>query len=127
MSRTLFGSRLKVCKCGGRVSNFGMEIDMLFILVPLLCLPSIAPAAFFYVLHRNRTPKEDRFPLALYFIMLLIFAFAACSVGLAWGVESACQKPAGNLCGLSGLLVGPLSSFVAVSVVAWLLTFFGSK
>jgi hypothetical protein len=104
-----------------------VETNVLFILIPLLCLPSVAPAAFLYVLHSSRTPKEDRFPLALYIILLMIFAFVACGVGLAWGVESACQKPGGSLCGLFGVLVGPLSSLVVVSVLAWLMTFFGSK
>jgi len=47
-------------------------------------------------------------------------------VGVGWGVEYACSRPSwGNLCGLLGVfVVGPLSSFITVSVVSWLTAYF---
>src|SRR5207302_8845649 len=54
------------------------------------------------------------------------WAFVAFCVGTWWGVCFACSGPSsGNLCGLLGfMVVGPLSSIIAVSVLSWLITYF---
>lgn len=93
----------------------------------ILCAPGIVPAAIFYSRHCKDTPRgENRFPLSLYVVALLICAFVAFWVGTAWGSRFACSRPSsGNLCGLLGfIVVGPLSSIVTVSVVSWLITYF---
>lgn len=91
----------------------------------ILCAPGIVPAAIFYIRHCNRTP-QNRFPLGLYVVALLTCAFVAFWVGVGLGVEYACSKPSwGNLCGLLGVyVVGPLSSFIVVTVASWLMTYF---
>jgi hypothetical protein len=91
----------------------------------ILCVPGIIPAAIFYSRHCNQTP-ENRFPLGLYVVALLTCAFVAFWAGVGLGVEYACSKPSwGNLCGLLGVfVVGPLSSFIAVTVASWLMTYF---
>jgi hypothetical protein len=57
---------------------------------------------------------------------VLICAFVAFWGGTGWGVRFACSGPSsGNLCGLQGsIVVGPLSSIIAVSVLSWLITYF---
>jgi hypothetical protein len=93
----------------------------------ILCAPGIVPAVFFYSRHCKETPRaENRFPLGLYIIALLICAFVAFWAGPAWGVRFACSGPSsGNLCGLLGfIVVGPLSSIITVSIVSWLITYF---
>jgi hypothetical protein len=92
-----------------------------------LCAPGIVPAVIFYGRQcKDIPPWENRFPLGLYVIALLICAFVAFWVGTAWGVRFACSEPSsGNLCGLLGFIVaGPLSSIITVSVVSWLITYF---
>ncbi len=92
-----------------------------------LSVPGILPAAYFYARHCNRTPRgENRFPLALYVVVLLICAFVAFWAGVGLGIDYACSGPsAGNLCGLLGVFVaGPLSSFFTVTVISWLMTSF---
>jgi hypothetical protein len=91
----------------------------------ILCAPGIVPAAIFYILHCNQTP-QNRFPLGLYVVALLTCAFVAFRVGVGLGVEYACSRPSwGNLCGLLGVfVVGPLSSFITVTVASWLMTYF---
>jgi len=93
----------------------------------IFCAPGIVPAVIFYSRHCKNTPRgENRFPLGLYVIALLICAFVAFWAGTAWGVRFACSGPSsGNLCGLLGfIVVGPLSSIITVSVVSWLITYF---
>ena len=93
--------------------------------IPMLCIPSILPASVFYLTHWSRRAKEDRFPLALYIILQIIFSLAACVAGFAGGVMYGCFPPAaGNLCGLAGLPVGALASFVVASALGWLTTSF---
>lgn len=89
-----------------------------------LCAPGIVPAALLYARHRNQTPRgENRFPLVLYVVVLLICAFVAFWAGVGWGTGYACSGPSpGNLCGLLGFVVGPLSSIIIVTVVSWLMT-----
>jgi hypothetical protein len=99
----------------------------LIVWLAILCVPGIVPAVIFYSRHCKDTPRgENRFPLGLYFIALLICAFMAFWAGTAWGVRFACSAPSsGNLCGLLGfIVVGPLSSIITVSVVSWLITYF---
>ena len=96
-------------------------------LAAILCAPGIVPALFFYTRHYNDTPRgENRFPLGLYVIALLICAFVAFWAGTAWGARFACSRPSsGNLCGLLGfMVVGPLSSIITVCIVSWLITYF---
>lgn len=101
------------------------KFQYLLIAFAVLCAPCIIPAAIFYARHRNRTPEGRHFPLWLYVIALLVGAFAAFSAGTGLGIESACQKPAGNLCGLTGVFVaGPLSALFTVTIAAWLMTLF---
>jgi hypothetical protein len=89
----------------------------------ILCTPCLIPAAIFYARHRG--PNEQRFPLWLYVVTLLICSYVAYCVATGLGVEYACRKPAGNLCGLAGVFVaGPLGGFVTVTVLAWLMTSF---
>jgi hypothetical protein len=93
----------------------------------ILCTPGIVPAAIFYSRHCKDTPRgENRFPLGLYAIALLICAFVAFWAGTAWGVRFACSGPSsGNLCGLLGFIgAGPLSSIITVAVASWLITYF---
>lgn len=100
----------------------GAQISIAFL---TLCAPAILPAAFFYARHCKRTTRgENRFPLALYIVLLLICAFVAFWAGVVGGISYACRGPsAGNLCGLLGpFVVGPLSSLIAVTVFSWLLT-----
>ena len=96
----------------------------------ILSAPGIVPAVIFYMRHCKETPRgENRFPLGLYVIALLICAFVAFWGGTEWGVRFACSGPsAGNLCGLLGIIVvGPLSSIMAVSVISWLIIHFPSQ
>ena len=98
-----------------------------WVLAAILCAPGIVPALFFYTRHYNDTPRgENRFPLGLYVIALLICAFVAFWAGTAWGARFACSRPSsGNLCGLLGfMVVGPLSSIITVCIVSWLITYF---
>jgi hypothetical protein len=98
-----------------------------WLLAAMLCAPGIVPAVIFYSRHCKDTPRgENRFPLGLYVIALLICAFVAFWAGTAWGVRFACSVPSsGNLCGLLGfIVVGPLSSIITVSVISWLVTYF---
>ena len=93
----------------------------------VLCAPGVVPAVIFYMLHcKERSRGENRFPLGLYVVALLICAFVAFFVGTGWGVSFACSGPSpSNLCGLLGfMVVGPLSSIIAVSVLSWLITYF---
>jgi hypothetical protein len=93
----------------------------------VLCAPGVVPGVTFYRRHcKERPGGENRFPLGLYVVALLIFAFVAFWVGYGWGVRFACSGPSsGNLCGLLGfMVVGPLSSIIAVSVLSWLITYF---
>ena len=104
-----------------------MRFEYLLTFTIILGAPGIIPAAFFYNRHCNRTLQgEPRFPLALYVIALLTFAFVAFWTGTGLGVSYACSRPSwGNLCGLLGIfVVGPLSSFITVSVASWLMTRF---
>jgi hypothetical protein len=59
-------------------------------------------------------------------VALLICAFVAFWAGTEFGVRLACRGPSsGNLCGLLGFIViGPLSSIAAVTVLSWLITSF---
>lgn len=103
-----------------------MSADLITYMV-IFCAPGIVPAAIFYSRHYNQTPRgENRFPLGLYVVALLTCAFVAFWVGVGLGVEYACSRPSwGNLCGLLGIfVVGPLSSFITVTVVSWLVTYF---
>jgi hypothetical protein len=98
-----------------------------WLLAAMLCAPGIVPAVIFYSRHCKDTPRgENRFPLGLYVIALLICAFVAFWAGTAWGARFACSVPSsGNLCGLLGfIVVGPLSSIITVSVISWLVTYF---
>jgi hypothetical protein len=93
----------------------------------VLATPAIVPAVIFYQRHCNKMPRaEDRLPLGLYVVALLICAVLAFWGGIAWGLRSACTGPSsGNLCGLWGcIIVGPLSAISAVSVLSWLITYF---
>jgi len=96
-------------------------------MMTLLSLPSILPAAVIYLIHCNRTPKEDRFPAAVYFILLAIAAVVACGLTSLWALDVACRPPAGNLCGLIAFPAGSAGAFVAVTVLAWVMTRFGNK
>ena len=93
----------------------------------ILATPAIFPAIIFYERHCKKRPRvEDRLPLGCYVTALLICAFVAYIGGIGWGVHSACTGPSpGNLCGLVGfIIVGPLCSIIAVSVLSWLITYF---
>jgi len=103
-----------------------MSVELNFWMV-MLCAPGVVPAVIFYRRHcKERPGGENRFPLGLYVVALLICAFVAFWVGTGWGVSFACSGPSsGNLCGLLPfLVVGPLSSIIAVSVLSWLITYF---
>jgi hypothetical protein len=94
--------------------------------VVILCAPGIVPAVIFYKRHCKETPHvQNRFPLGLYVVALLICAFVAFWGGTEWGVRFGCSgSSSGNLCGLLGFIViGPLSSIAAVSVLSWLITY----
>jgi hypothetical protein len=100
----------------------GQFLDLFWYFL-ILCTPCLIPAAIFYA--RQRVPEEQRFPLWLYVVTLLICSYVAYCIGTRLGVAYACQEPAGNLCGLAGFFVaGPLGSFVTVTVLAWLMTSF---
>jgi hypothetical protein len=93
----------------------------------MLCALGVVPAVIFYKRHCKKTPRgQNRLPLSLYVVALLICAFVAYSSGTGWGVRIACSGPSsGNLCGLLGFIViGPLSSIIAVSALSWLITDF---
>ena len=103
-----------------------MTAELMFWMV-VSCAPGVVPAVIFYRRHcKERPGGENRFPLGLYVVALLICAFVAFWVGTGWGVSFACSGPSsGNLCGLLGfMVVGPLSSIIAVSVLSWLITYF---
>ncbi len=54
--------------------------------------------------------------------IILICAAAGYFFGMIFGIDYACSPPAGNLCGLAGVLViGPLSSAVAIIVIGSLI------
>src|SRR6266699_3822420 len=94
-----------------------MSAELIFWMV-MLCAPGVVPAVIFYRRHCKERPRgENRFPLGLYVVALLICAFVAFWIGTGWGVSFACSGPSsGNLCGLLGfMVVGPLS---------WLITYF---
>ena len=93
----------------------------------VLCAPGVVPAVIFYKRHCKETPPgQNRFPPSLYVVALLICAYVAFWGGTEWGVRFACSGPSsGNLCGLLGfIVVGPLSSIIAVSALSWLITYF---
>lgn len=95
-----------------------------------LYAPGIVPAVILYRRHCKDRPRgASRFPIILYVFALLICAFVAFWGGADWGVRFACSRASsGNLCGLLGIIiVGPLSSIVAVSVLSWLITRFPSQ
>src|SRR5262249_124178 len=99
----------------------------LVVSLAVLCAPGIVPAVIFYGRHCRDTPGgENRFPLSLYVVALLICASVAFWVGAAWAARFACSRPSsGNLCGLLGfIVVGPLTSIITVSLVSWLITYF---
>jgi hypothetical protein len=99
----------------------------LIVSLAILCAPGIVPVVIFYSRHCTNTPAaENRFPLGLYIVALLICALVAFFAGTAWGARFACSRPSsGNLCGLLGfIVVGPLTSIITVSVVSWLITYF---
>lgn len=101
-----------------------MTAELMFWMV-VLCAPGVVPAVIFYRRHCKKRPGgENRFPLGLYVVALLICAFVAFWVGTEWGVSFGCSgRSSGNLCGLLGLMVvGPLSSIIAVSLLSWLIT-----
>ena len=103
-----------------------MTAELMFWMV-VLCAPGVVPAVIFYRRHCTGRPGgENRFPLGLYVVALLLCALVAFSVGAGWGVSFACGGPSsGNLCGLLGFMgVGPLSSIIAVSVLSWMITYF---
>ena len=103
-----------------------MTAGLMFWMV-VLCVPVVVPAVIFYRRHCKERPEgENRFPLGLYVVALLICAFVAFWGGTKLGVHFACSEPSsGNLCGLLGfIVVGPLSSIIAVSVLSWLITYF---
>ncbi len=103
-----------------------MSAELIFWLV-MLFAPGIVPAAIFCRRHYKERPhSENRFPLGIYIIALLICAVAAFLGGLWWGLRFACSGPSsGNLCGLLGfIVVGPLSSIIAVTIFSWLMTYF---
>ena len=103
-----------------------MSAEFIFWMV-MLCAPGVVPAVIFYRRHCKERPRgENRFPLGLYVVALLICAFVAFWGGTGWGLSFACSGPSsGNLCGLLGfMVVGPLSSIIAVSVLSWLITYF---
>ena len=96
----------------------------------VLCTPGIVPAAIFYSQHCKKRPRGgNRFPLGLYVMAVIICAFVAFWYGTGWGVHFACSgASSSNLCGLLGfIVVGPLSSILAVSVLSWLITYFPSQ
>ena len=98
--------------------------------IVFLCAPGIVPAILFYKRHSRKTPgAQSRLPLGRYVVALLICAFVAFWAGTEFGVRLACRGPSsGNLCGLPGFIViGPLSSIAAVSVLSWLLTSFARQ
>jgi hypothetical protein len=74
-------------------------------------------------MHRRRYEPTDRFPLAVYVVMLLVCAVVAFWLGLVQGASWACRKPAsGNLCGLFGFFIsGPLLASLAVVLLGWFL------
>jgi hypothetical protein len=95
--------------------------------IVILCAPGIVPAVLFYQRHCRQTlGAQNRLPLGRYVVALLICACVAFWAGTEFGVRLACRGPsAGNLCGLLGfIVVGPLSSIAAVSVLSWLITSF---
>ena len=101
-----------------------------WIWLAVLCTPGIVPAVIFYSQHCKKGPQgENRFPLGLYVMVLLVCAFVAFWYGTEWGVRFACSGPSSsNLCGLLGFIViGPLSSILGVSVLSWLITYFPSQ
>jgi len=103
-----------------------MTAELMFWMV-VLCAPGVVPAVIFYRRHcKERPGGENRFPLGLYVVALSICAFVAFWVGTGWGGSFACSGPSsGNLCSLLGfMVVGPLSSIIAVSVLSWLITYF---
>ena len=103
-----------------------MSAELNFWIV-MLCAPGVVPAVIFYRRHCKERPRgENHFPLGLYVVALLICAFVAFWGGTGWGVSFACSGPSsGNLCGLLPfIVVGPVSSIIAVSVLSWLITFF---
>lgn len=85
-----------------------------------LCLLSpglaIAFAAFFYAQHcKERPDPHRRIPAVVYALLLLIFAIGGFLLGMSYGIDWACSRPAGNLCGLSGFFVaGPLGAAFAI-------------
>jgi len=101
-----------------------MTAELMFWMV-VLCAPGVVPAVIFYRRHCNERPGgENRFPLGLYVVALSICAFVAFWVGTGWGVSFACSGHSSG-CGLLGfMVVGPLSSIIAVSVLSWLITYF---
>lgn len=95
--------------------------------IAILCAPGIVPAILFYKRHcRETLGAQNRLPLGRYVVALLICAFVAFWAGTEFGVRLGCRAPSsGNLCGLLAFVViGPLSSIAAVSVLSWLITSF---
>lgn len=95
--------------------------------IVFLCAPGIVPAILFYKRHcRETLGAQNHLPVGRYVVALLICAFVTFWAGTEYGVRLGCRGPsAGNLCGLPGVIViGPLSSIAAVSVLSWLITSF---
>ena len=97
-----------------------------------LCLLSpglaIGFAAKFYALHCKRRPDpERRIPALAYALALLVCAIAGYFFGMVYGIEWACTRPAGNLCGLTGVfIVGPLAAAFAIGLVGALILLLSS-
>ncbi|HET7594342.1 MAG TPA: hypothetical protein VFK49_02750 [Stellaceae bacterium] len=93
----------------------------------VLCLLSpglaIGSAAVFYALHCKKRPDpERRIPALAYALLLLVCAIAGYSLGMIYGIEWACSRPAGNLCGLAGVFIaGPLVAAFAIFLVGGLI------
>jgi purine-cytosine permease-like protein len=93
-----------------------------FLLLLVWCLAfgfAIICARFFYEHHRRARPDpERRMPAIAYALVLLVCAVIAYPFGAIW----ACHPPAGNLCGVVGiLLIGPLASALTIVLVGALI------
>jgi hypothetical protein len=93
----------------------------------VLCLLSpglaIGFAAVFYARHCKKRPDpERRIPAVAYALVLLVCAIAGYFLGMIYGIEWACSRPADNLCGLAGVfIVGPLAAAFAIFLVGGLI------
>ncbi len=93
----------------------------------VLCLLSpgvaIGAAAVFYALHCKKRPDPGRrIPALAYTLVLLACAIAGYSLGMIYGIDWACSRQAGSLCGLAGVfIVGPLAAAFAIFLVGGLI------